>query len=159
MDTVAVAVGRHNLRFGLDYQRLTPVREQPITSVVGGSLDSVGDVIGGIPPRLTFAQAGAGASLIETLSLFAQNTWRVTPRLNVTYGVRWELTPPPSYRTQPITALISTSPLPPNAASNAVPETPYLEVAILAMGSPDWYRVSFQRGARASDGCRLVFTT
>ena len=35
---------------------------------------------------------------METLSAFAQDTWSVTPRLNLTYGLRWELTPAPSMR-------------------------------------------------------------
>ena len=42
--------------------------------------------------------APAGSSVIETFSAFSHDTWHVNPRLNLTYGVRWELTPAPSYK-------------------------------------------------------------
>jgi outer membrane receptor protein involved in Fe transport len=29
--------------------------------------------------------------------VFAQDTWRVTPRLNLTYGLRWDVAPPPTF--------------------------------------------------------------
>jgi hypothetical protein len=110
VDTIAAPTGRHDLRFGIDYQRLTPVRERPITSVVG-EFASLSDAVAGGLMKVTYAQASSGASLIETFSAFAQDTWHVSPRLNLTYGFRWELTPPPSYRNQPIVAIISPLPI------------------------------------------------
>lgn len=96
-DTVSVTAGRHDLRFGIDYQRLSPTRDQPIASVTS-TYDSLDRLVLGAIPAYTFAQTGGGSSLIETLSVFAQDTWRVTPRLNITFGLRQEFTPPPSYR-------------------------------------------------------------
>jgi hypothetical protein len=44
------------------------------------------------------SQAEQASSLIETLSVYVQDTWRPTSRLALTYGVRWEITPAPSIR-------------------------------------------------------------
>ena len=54
-------------------------------------------------------RAEEASALVETLSAFTQDTWGVTPRLNLTYGVRWELTPAPAMR-QPSGALPFTDP-------------------------------------------------
>src|SRR5262249_24134050 len=44
----------------------------------------------------------------QNLSLFVQDSWRAEARLTLTYGVRWELNPPPSARDdKPILALLS----------------------------------------------------
>lgn len=126
VDSISLPRGRHDLRFGIDYQRLAPKRQRDIVSVVG-QYGSVESVVAGDMPELTYARAAAGESLIETLSVFAQDTWHATPRLNLTYGVRWELTPPPAYRTQPpevtvgnlpITAPVL-PPMPPDRAEGA----------------------------------------
>lgn len=99
-DTVAFTTGRHDLRFGADYQRLSPERRQPIHSVVA-VYDSFDRLIQGTIPSYVFAQTGSGKSLLETLSLFAQDTWHASSRLNLTWGARWELTPAPAYQ-QPV---------------------------------------------------------
>lgn len=97
METLAVNAGAHQFRAGLDYQRLVPERKQPITGVVG-VFSSHEDLLQGKPPSVSQLYAPAGSSVIETFSLFAQDTWLINPRLNLTYGARWEVTPAPSYR-------------------------------------------------------------
>ncbi len=90
-DTISFTTGRHEIRVGLDYQRLTPRRDDPIVSVVQVYDNPHAS------PSYTFAQTAGGRSLIETMSFFVQDTWHVTQRLNLTYGARWEFTPAPSY--------------------------------------------------------------
>jgi hypothetical protein len=34
---------------------------------------------------------------METFSVFALDNWQITPTINLTYGLRWELTPPPTF--------------------------------------------------------------
>jgi hypothetical protein len=118
-DALSFTTGRHELRAGFDYQRLTPERDRPIASVFT-VYDSI-EALSGAQPPFTFAQTGGGSTLIETLSLFAQDTWHVTPRLNLTYGVRWEWTPPPSYRVPPSVPLVSTVGPAPAAPAPAAP--------------------------------------
>src|SRR5260370_38145487 len=36
----------------------------------------------------------SNAPLSQNFSLYGQDTWEVTPRLTVTYGLRWDLNPP-----------------------------------------------------------------
>jgi hypothetical protein len=101
LDTLGIRRDRHDVRLGLDYQRLTPARDAAAESVTG-RWNSLADLLSGISPLIMTVQAEQASAMVETLSGFAQDTWSVTPRLNLTYGVRWELTPAPTMR-QPST--------------------------------------------------------
>jgi hypothetical protein len=87
----------HAVRFGLDYQRLTPARETAAQSVAG-RFANLSALLAGAEPLVAVSRADQASSLIEMLSLFFQDTWRPNQRLSLTYGARWEITPAPALR-------------------------------------------------------------
>jgi hypothetical protein len=119
VDTLAVTRGAHSIRLGLDYQRLTPARESASNSVTA-TWPSLADALSGSRATFTTTSADQASALVETLSAFAQDTWAISPRLNLTYGVRWEITPPPAIR-EPAAAASGTI--------TTVPAAPFLPVA------------------------------
>jgi hypothetical protein len=122
VETLGVNRTKHEWRFGVDYERLTPTRESAARSVTG-TWSSLSDVLLGRPAAIASTHLDAASGLIETVSLFAQDTWRISSRLDLTYGLRWELTPPPAVR-EPAAALTAT-PMP----GTAGPNLPFLPMA------------------------------
>jgi hypothetical protein len=101
VDTFSWVVGVHQLKFGIDYRRLTPtVLENTgyglfpsgYSELVAGTVDTV------------LLDAGDPFSVkLNNYSLFAQDTWKVTHRLTLTYGLRWDInTPPVSTTSRPL---------------------------------------------------------
>ncbi|HEY3841168.1 MAG TPA: TonB-dependent receptor [Bryobacteraceae bacterium] len=95
-DTLSWQHGRHAFRFGADSILLSPSRDQRASSIAGSYL-SLSLLLANGPILLSQSQEAAASSRIETLALFAQDTWRLSPRLTLNYGLRWEITPAPIY--------------------------------------------------------------
>ncbi len=92
VDTLSLNRGTHQFRFGGDYRRLRLNRGGPPYSV-GVSFESLADLLANQNMLLVFSEAEQVSSVVRNVSFFVQDTWRVRPRLTVTYGSRWELNP------------------------------------------------------------------
>ena len=95
VDTVALSRGRHQLKFGIDYRRIkSPM--SPATPLVEGLYFNTESILGNkANVLLALAQEGSEPILDES-SAFIQDEWRLSPRLNLSMGLRWELDPPPT---------------------------------------------------------------
>jgi outer membrane receptor protein involved in Fe transport len=94
LDNFSYILNSHNLKFGFDYRRLTPVyraRDYQAAFLfldepaVRTGLATVAQVLGIQSTRPVF----------NNFSLYAQDTWQASKRLSLTYGVRWDVNPPP----------------------------------------------------------------
>jgi hypothetical protein len=101
-DAISKVVGRHTFKFGYDGRRFNV--HNPFYAVNSGSFGFGGsnyttgdggvDFLLGVPS--TYAQ-GSGASIIAEAFLnyvFAQDTWKITPTLTLSYGLGYSIDTP-----------------------------------------------------------------
>jgi hypothetical protein len=132
VDTVNLSLGRHQFKFGADYRRLAPVATLSSPAVTY-SYRSEGAVETN-NSRL-FGEAFAPAyPLYKNFSAFAQDEWRVSPRLSLALGLRWELNPAPGV----------TKGLKPYTIQGAGPET----WTLAPQGTPLWQTTWFNFAPR-----------
>jgi len=89
-----LSLGRHQLRFGGDYRRLTPRAVSPTPAVVYLYL-SKSDVQANNTPFSAVLATAPFYPLYLNFSGFAQDEWRVAQRLSLSFGLRWEVNPAP----------------------------------------------------------------
>lgn len=87
--------GAHGWKFGADWRRLAPSIGGRLYTMMW-VLPSITALAGGVIPSAEIRQV---ENFLEprytNFSAFAQDSWRLHPRLTLTYGVRWEVNPPP----------------------------------------------------------------
>jgi hypothetical protein len=94
VDTIGVSLGSHQLKFGFDYRRLTPLIS-PATPQVNYNYSSIADVQANNPLDVLVINSVRAYPLYSNYSTFAQDDWRITHKLNLSMGLRWEVNPAP----------------------------------------------------------------
>ena len=93
VDTVGFALGRHQFKFGLDYRRMSPIATPSNPSE--GYLYFAESLVQS-NSALAIADSLAPAyPLYVNSSVFAQDEWKVSARLSLSSGLRWEVNPAP----------------------------------------------------------------
>jgi hypothetical protein len=94
VDTLAISVGQHQFKFGVDYRRLTATAD-PFNPAVGYFYVSEASLQANAADFAFGTSEAAAYPIYKNFSAFATDEWKVAPRLNLSIGLRWEVNPAP----------------------------------------------------------------
>jgi hypothetical protein len=95
VDNISMVKASHEMKFGIDYRRLSPVFD-PQAYFQTARFTNSAAVSHGTAFSATIQAFQGTRPLFTNFSAFAQDTWRATSRLTLTYGLRWDVNPAPS---------------------------------------------------------------
>jgi hypothetical protein len=94
VDNVSLVKGGHQFKFGIDYRRLSPIYAVQSRQIV--YFQSEAGVNSATASLAGIYNYDSAHPRFDNYSLYGQDTWKVTPRLTLDYGLRWELNPAPT---------------------------------------------------------------
>lgn len=93
-DNLTLAWGHHQMRFGVDYRRLTPTAT-PFNPSVSYDYLTESDVQANNAELATATSNARAYPLYQNFSAFAQDEWKLSQRLSLSLGLRWDVNPAP----------------------------------------------------------------
>lgn len=95
VETMNLSVRRHTLKWGIDYRRLYTHAPLPSTYTQVGYFDQA-SILANQPGILRVFRTNSDMKPVyHNFSAFLQDEWKVTARLNLSLGLRWDLNPAP----------------------------------------------------------------
>jgi hypothetical protein len=95
VESVSFQKGKHAIKLGADYRRLSPTQTLPAYTNQTTFLDVPSAV--SLTPLQAFVTANTPIQVrFQNLGVYLQDTWKVVPRLTLTYGLRWDVDFTPS---------------------------------------------------------------
>ena len=95
IDNYSYQFGNHQFKTGVDYRRLAPVYNPRDYSQSAIFTTPAAITSGRATTAATFA-IKSSKPLFNNFSVYGQDTWRAAPSMTLTYGLRWDVNPPPS---------------------------------------------------------------
>ena len=94
VDTTSLSLGHHQFKFGVDYRRLAPFAVVSSPYLDYGFYSESG-VETNSPASSVVVVSAPAYPLYKNFSAFAQDEWKVSQRLSLSLGLRWEVNPAP----------------------------------------------------------------